>query len=127
MLYEVITPHLAPGLAGRLNQNLAKGFAPHVVGAGAGDQGVITSYSIHYTKLYDFSGLLRPALTDRVALFLVGSDNGSPVESKYLGQKSEGELQFTAPTLPGRYEFRLLPANSEAATATSPAISVAAQ
>jgi len=73
-----------------------------------------------------FSGLLRPALTDRVALFLVGSDNGSPVESKYLGQKSEGELQFTAPTLPGRYEFRLLPANSEAATATSPAISVAA-
>lgn len=75
-----------------------------------------------------FSGLVRPALTDRIALFLVGSDNSSPVESKYLGQKAEGDLHFMAPPLPGSYEFRLFRAdNSAEAIASSPAITVAAQ
>jgi len=74
-----------------------------------------------------FSGLQQPSLTDRIALFLVGSDNSSPVEAKYLGQKAQGDLHFTAPALPGNYEFRLFLANNNTEpVTTSSAITITA-
>jgi hypothetical protein len=54
-----------------------------------------------------FSNVRKPALKDRIGLFRVGADNQSFGESRYLAQKANGQLHFTAPPLPGEYEFRL--------------------
>ena len=58
MLYEVITPFLAlnitalpPDLPGEISSEILRGGA---------EKAVITSYSIHYTKLYDTS--TRPSV-----------------------------------------------------------------
>ena len=62
MLYEVITHALPaavpvpaqrgrPGAAGHRRNVDASGAVPR--GSGSGESCVITSYSIHYTKLYD--------------------------------------------------------------------------
>ena len=64
MLYEVITEEVAPpGLVGRVEAEQGERSRADVDLAGHG--GVITSYSIHYTKLYDvFTG--EPAQADQL-------------------------------------------------------------
>lgn len=85
-----------------------------------------SSYHGGETIVLHFSGVTNAALKDRVGLYRVGTDDSSPIETRYLAQKSQGELHFSVPPLPGNYEFRLfLDSNGgQAAVATSQQIRI---